>query len=107
MREFEELLQENLVPLERYVKFKIGDLYDAEDIIQEVCLAATAKYESLKNRSSFKAWLIGIASNKCKDYYRRKANEMELPIDVLSSYPKSAIAVISHPVCSKSLGGLK
>ena len=84
MREFEELLQENLVPLERYVKFKIGDLYDAEDIIQEVCLAATAKYESLKNRSSFKAWLIGIASNKCKDYYRRKAKDMEIPIEDLS-----------------------
>ena len=84
MREFEELLQENLLPLERYVKFKIGDLYDAEDIIQEVCLAATAKYESLKNRSSFKAWLIGIASNKCKDYYRRKAKDMEIPIEDLS-----------------------
>ena len=84
MREFEELLQENLVPLERYVKFKIGDLYDAEDIIQEVCLAATAKYESLKNRSSFKAWLIGIAGNKCKDYYRRKAKDMEIPIEELS-----------------------
>ena len=84
MREFEKLLQENIVPLERYVKFKIGDLYDAEDIIQEVCLAATAKYESLKNRSSFKAWLIGIASNKCKDYYRRKAKDMEIPIEDLS-----------------------
>ena len=84
MREFEELLQENLVPLERYVKFKIGDLYDAEDIIQEVCLAATAKFESLKNHSSFKAWLIGIASNKCKDYYRKKANELEIPIEDLS-----------------------
>lgn len=84
MCEFEELLQENIVPLERYVKFKIGDLYDAEDIIQEVCLAATAKFESLKNRSSFKAWLIGIASNKCKDYYRRKAKDMEIPIEDLS-----------------------
>jgi len=84
VREFEDLLQENLVPLERYVKFKIGDLYDAEDIIQEVCLTATAKFESLKNHSSFKAWLIGIASNKCKDYYRRKANALEIPIEDLS-----------------------
>ena len=84
MREFEELLQENLVPLERYVKFKIGDLYDAEDIIQEVCLAATTHFKSLMNRSSFKAWLLGIASNKCKDYYRRKAKDMEIPIEDLS-----------------------
>ena len=84
MREFEELLRENLVPLERYVKFKVSNQYDAEDIIQDVCLAATTKYASLKNPSSFKAWLIGIANNKCKDYYRKKAKELEIPIEDLS-----------------------
>lgn len=84
MREFEELLRENLVPLERYVKFKVSNQYDAEDIIQDVCLAATTKYASLKNPSSFKAWLIGIANNKCKDYYRKNAKELEIPIEDLS-----------------------
>ena len=84
MNEFEKLLQENLAPLQRFVKFKISDRHDAEDIIQEVCLAATMKFHSLKNANSFKAWLIGIANNKCKDYYRRKAMVMNISLEDLS-----------------------
>ncbi len=84
MNEFEKLLQENFVPLQRYVKFKINNTYDAEDIIQDVCLTATMKFETLKNLSAFKAWLIGIASHKCSDYYRRKAKDMNISLDALS-----------------------
>ncbi|MBQ7319193.1 MAG: RNA polymerase sigma factor [Clostridia bacterium] len=84
MRELERLLQEHLVPLRRYVHFKIHHPYDAEDIIQETCLAATVGFDSLKDPTAFKAWLIGIAAHKCKDYYRRQAKEMHLSLDALS-----------------------
>ena len=84
MSEFEKLLQENLVPLQRYVKFKISNKHDAEDIIQEVCLTATVKFESIKNVSAFKAWLIGIAHHKCNDYYRQKAKNMDISLESLS-----------------------
>ena len=84
MSELEKLLQENLVPLQRYVKFKINNKHDAEDIIQEVCLTATVKFESIKNVSAFKAWLIGIAHNKCNDYYRQKAKNMDISLESLS-----------------------
>ena len=84
MREFEKLLQETLVPLERYVKFKINNNHDAEDIIQDVCLTATIKFDSLKNPEHFKAWLIGIASHKCNDYYRQKSKDKNISLDTLS-----------------------
>ena len=84
MSEFEKLLQENLVPLQRYVKYKINNKHDAEDIIQEVCLTATMKFPSLKNLSSFKAWLIGIANHKCNDYYRQKAKNPNISLESLS-----------------------
>lgn len=72
MNEFKKLLQENFVFLERYVKYKVSNLYDAEDIIQEVCLTATLKFDTLKNHSFFKSWVIGIANHKCNGYYRKK-----------------------------------
>ena len=84
MSEFEILLRENFGFLERFVKFKVSDKYDAEDIIQDVCLTATVKFESLKDIGAFKAWLIGIASHKCNDYYRKKAKNMHIPLDSLS-----------------------
>ena len=84
MNEYEKLLQENLAPLQRYVNYKIKNKHDAEDIIQEVCLTATIKYDSLKNPSAFKAWLVGIASHKCNDYYRKKAKDMNISLESLS-----------------------
>lgn len=84
MTEFEKLLQENFLPLERYVKFKISNKHDAEDLIQETCLTATEKFPSLQNPAAFKAWLIGIASHKCNDYYRRKAKDMNISLDALA-----------------------
>lgn len=84
MNEFEKLLQENLAPLQRYVNYKISNKHDAEDIIQDVCLTATMKFDSLKNPSAFKPWLIGIASHKCNDYYRKKAKRMNISLDALS-----------------------
>lgn len=84
MQDFEELLTTCLPALERFVKYKIGDREDAEDLIQECCEAALQKKETLREPSSMKAWLLSIARNKCTDYYRAKARRMELPIEELS-----------------------
>ncbi|MBQ9151925.1 MAG: sigma-70 family RNA polymerase sigma factor [Clostridia bacterium] len=100
MREFEQLLQENLVPLQRYVNFKINNKYDAEDVIQDVCLTATLKFDSLKEPSAFKAWLIGIASHKCNDYYRRKARDTSVSLE---SLPESALRMGRHGATVQSV----
>lgn len=87
---FEVLLNKEMNALERFVKFKIGHKYDAEDIIQETCLSAYQKFDTLKNQDCFKAWIIGIARNKCNDYYRKKADMMDISLDLLS---ESALTV--------------
>jgi len=89
VNEFEKLLQENMIALKRYINFKINNRHDAEDILQDVCLTATLKFESLNNVSAFKAWLIGIAAHKCNDYYRKRAREYNVPLDVL---PETALS---------------
>lgn len=108
MSEFEKRLQENLVPLQRYVNFKINNKHDAEDVIQDVCLTATLKFDSLKEPSAFKAWLIGIASHKCNDYYRRKARDTSISLE---SLPESALrmgryGVTGHSVVRDTLDAL-
>ena len=98
VHELDSLLQEHMASLERYVRFKVSSPYDAEDLIQEVCLTVTAKYASLKNPSAFKAWMLGIANHKCKDYYRRKARELEIPIEHLSeaTLHKGRLGIAEH-----------
>ncbi len=84
MTDFEQALADCLPALERFVKFKVSDRFDAEDIIQESLLAAVNKRESLRDPLALKAWLIRIAQNKCTDYFRAKARQMEIPIESLS-----------------------
>ena len=100
MQTLDELLNEHFSVLERFVKFKIGNLHDAEDIIQDVCLSATQSFGSLKDRTIFKAWLIGIARHKCNDYYRQKAKTMCIPLDELSEV---AVGVSRFGVTTQSV----
>lgn len=69
--DFEALLADNKRIIERYVFFRISNKEDAEDILQETYLSAFQKYESLKDKTHFKSWIIRIAKNKCNDFYRK------------------------------------
>lgn len=84
MDEFEEMLEAERLYVERFVKFRLSSKADADDVLQEVFLAACQKFPQLKNRDSFKAWIISIARNKCNDYFRKKATQHEIPIDEIT-----------------------
>ena len=84
MEEFDAALSACLPALERFVKYKIGNREDAEDLIQDCCAAAITKRDTLRDTDAMKPWLLTIARNRCTDYYRRKARQMELPIEELS-----------------------
>ena len=75
---FEQLLKEYGVFAERFVKFKVPQKSDAEDVLQEVYSLAYQKFSQLKNQDSFKAWLLSIARNACNDYFRKQAVRLEI-----------------------------
>ncbi len=79
--EIEKLISQEKISIERFVKFKINVKEDAQDIMQDIFETAIQKYDTLKNRESFKAWLISIARNKCNDYFRQKAKTMDIPVE--------------------------
>ncbi len=84
MDEFEKLLEAERISVERFVKFRLSSKADAEDVLQEVFLSAYRKFSQLKNKDSFKAWIISIARNKCNDYFRKKATQYEIPINEIA-----------------------
>jgi RNA polymerase sigma-70 factor (ECF subfamily) len=51
---------------------------DAEDLTQDVFLAACQCIGDYRASSSLKAWLFGIARHKVEDYYRAKVRETDL-----------------------------
>ena len=76
MSEFEMLVSEHRNAVERYLRFNIPSKADSDDVLQEVWLAAYRQFGKLLNKSSFKAWVIGIA--------RHKASLFRAVMDLLS-----------------------
>ena len=83
MGDFEALLRREMSVLERFVKYRIGNAQNADDVLQETCMAAFKSFDSLHDEGQFKSWLLGIARHKCNDYFREKAKALEIPIDAL------------------------
>ena len=84
MDKFEKLLSEVSSGVERFVRYRLPSQTDADDVLQEVELSAYRNFPNLKNKESFKPWVISIARNKCNDYFRAKAAQMEISIEELS-----------------------
>jgi RNA polymerase sigma-70 factor (ECF subfamily) len=58
----------------------VGSTQDAEDLVQETLLAAWRGIEQFEERASIRAWLYGIATNRCVDALRassRRPSQVE------------------------------
>jgi len=72
------LISEHLEPLYAFVHYRVGgDRARAEDIVQETFLIAVRDLSRFDGRSSFHAWLCGIARNKLRAE-RRKLRPLAL-----------------------------
>jgi len=67
----------------RYVRSIVGDPSTAEDLTQETFLRAHARWTSLQDESRLLPWLYRIATNVCRDGFRRqKSRHRPGPADV-------------------------
>lgn len=83
MDEFETLLTASRIAVDRWLKAHIGNRADAEDVLQETCLAAFQGFPRLQNKASFLPWILGIARRKCADWYRVQTKNKTVLMDHL------------------------
>ena len=65
-QEFTELLQPNLLPLNRFIFGMVGNHFDTEDIVQETVAKAFVHFAEFRAESKFKTWLMSIAINEVR-----------------------------------------
>jgi RNA polymerase sigma-70 factor, ECF subfamily len=74
-----EFVQEHADALYAYVLGRVRpNVADAEDLTQEVFLAACRCIAEYRAAASLKAWLFGIARHKVEDYYRARVRDADL-----------------------------
>ncbi|MFJ3819383.1 RNA polymerase sigma factor [Streptomyces sp. NPDC090056] len=80
-----------------WVRGRLRDEYEAEDVVQQVFIAAWQSQTAYRaGRGTVRAWLFGITSHKIHDaldaYYRRQAREQRLIERTLPQYMDDAMA---------------
>ena len=66
----------------------LGSVQDAEDMVQETLLAAWRGLKGFEERSSVRAWLYRIATNRCLNALRDNRRPPPQPPDRLSEPPE-------------------
>jgi RNA polymerase sigma-70 factor (ECF subfamily) len=70
---FEELYRQHAGRLYSVACRMVGNPSDAEDLLQEIFLAAHRKLDSFRGESALGTWLYRLATNLCLDHLRSKA----------------------------------
>jgi RNA polymerase sigma-70 factor (ECF subfamily) len=70
----------------------LGNQADAEDMLQEIFLAAHRKLESFRGESALGTWLYRLAVNLCLDYLRSRTGRAIHMTDALDDEPAFADA---------------
>lgn len=73
---FEELVAKYQRAVFNIALYKCKNYFDAEDLSQDIFLAAFKALSSLKDPEKFPGWLFGIAYNRCHKWYHRERNKI-------------------------------
>ncbi len=88
-----------------YVRFRLAPRTEsADDVVQEVFLAAWQKLGSYRGDSPLRAWLLGIARHKIEDVYRERLREPDpLPSDESASEIAAGEALLDAEIDRRRL----
>ncbi len=67
---FEELYDTHFSRVNRYLRYRVKNTWDADDLTAIVFMKALEKYHTFRGQSSVASWLFRIAHNAFVDYMR-------------------------------------
>lgn len=88
-----ELVEQYSGVLYRFLCHRLDRRELADDLLQEVFLAAWKSMDRFRGDASLATWLCGIARNKVADYYRGRLHEFTSPDEnIEGELPESLLA---------------
>ncbi|OEH94245.1 RNA polymerase subunit sigma [Bacillus solimangrovi] len=77
----EVLVKRHYKTVYAFVYRKIGDKHTSYDLTQEVFIKMMKNINSYTQKAAFQTWLLTIAVNHCRDYFRSKAFQQSSKTD--------------------------
>ncbi len=71
----EHLFAENAPKLKRFVRSKIGNQEDIDDLVQDTFVQAQLSIKNFQGNSKFSTWLVGISYNIIRNYLSRSPHK--------------------------------
>lgn len=84
---FEELYRAHAGRLYSVALRLLGNPADAEDLLQEIFLAAHRKLQTFRGEAALGTWLYRLATNLCLDHLRSRTGRAGLLTDALDDEP--------------------
>jgi RNA polymerase sigma-70 factor, ECF subfamily len=69
---FYQKVEPHLSMLHKFIRFRLRDIADADDVLQETLLHAFSHLDQLRSRDCLRAWLVQIAINEARKTLRSK-----------------------------------
>ncbi|MEC9351879.1 MAG: sigma-70 family RNA polymerase sigma factor [Planctomycetota bacterium] len=73
---FEVLIERYQQAVYNIAYYKSRNYFDAEDLAQDIFLAAFKALPTLKDINKFSSWLFGIAYNRCHKWFQRERTKI-------------------------------
>ena len=67
---FEEIYDEHVVPIYRFIHARVGNRPDAEDLTAQVFMRAIEQLDTTRDRGQIVSWLYRVSQNAIADYWR-------------------------------------
>lgn len=80
---FEQIVLLNQRAVRGFVVRHLGDIQQADELAQDVFVAAFRKIDSYREEGPIGAWLIGIARNHVRMFLREKSRSQPLSLDTM------------------------
>lgn len=69
---FYQTVEPHLPMLQKFIRFRLRDIADADDVLQETLLHAFSHLDQLRSEDCLRAWLVQIAINEARKTLRSK-----------------------------------
>lgn len=88
--------------LSRFIRYQVNDDSAVEEITNDTFMVLSKKPQGYDGSCKFFTWLCAIASNKCKDWWRKQSRQpftQEIDEAIINTIPddsKSILEVLEH-----------